>query len=221
MKVEHIDPRKRPYGTRSYRSPPVSESSGDEDALESYAGDPKLYVHPKILNFNDGKDKPDWPDLPDREDRNVVNNFLKAGKSGSQRESMPYALAFISAPYTSEVGDNSKVSDNSEVGEAKAKKTKADAWEAAQKPSTNTIQVPVTFFDTIDRVVDGRFSFRVQMIEHETRPDRSSIPIIQNLSLEKRIVSPPLTKKRCQSSAKILTIRSTYQKPGQYQHRTR
>lgn len=76
---------------------PVSESSGDEDALESYAGDPKLYVHPKVLNFNDGKDKPNWPDLPDREDRNVVNNFLKAGKSGSQRESMPYALAFISA----------------------------------------------------------------------------------------------------------------------------
>ncbi|KAF5535571.1 kinase [Fusarium napiforme] len=41
-----------------------------------------------------------------------------------------------------------------------------DAWEAAQKTSTNIIQVPATFFDTIDRVIDGRLSFRDQMVEH-------------------------------------------------------
>ncbi|KAF5597773.1 hypothetical protein FPANT_4006 [Fusarium pseudoanthophilum] len=42
-----------------------------------------------------------------------------------------------------------------------------DAWEAVQKTPTNTIQVPVTFFDTIDRVIEGRLPFRDQMIEHD------------------------------------------------------
>ncbi|KAF5559585.1 diaminopropionate ammonia-lyase [Fusarium phyllophilum] len=37
-----------------------------------------------------------------------------------------------------------------------------------------TIQVPMTFFDTIDRVINGRSSFRAQMVEHGIEVDETA-----------------------------------------------
>ncbi|PNP82645.1 hypothetical protein FNYG_03876 [Fusarium nygamai] len=42
---------------------------------------------------------------------------------------------------------------------------------AHRKP---TIKVPVTFFDTIGRVIDGRMSFRAQMVEHGIELDETA-----------------------------------------------